>query len=96
MRELGIRIALGAGSGTVFRLVLGRALTIAGIGIAAGMLLSVALTRFLEGYIYGVTVRDPVAFAGAALLIGTCALLASVGPAARATRVNPNDVLRGE
>jgi len=94
IRELGIRMALGARSGTVFRLVLGRAMTIAGIGIAAGMLLSLALTRFLEGYIYGVTARDPVAFAAAALLIGTCALLASVGPALRATRVNPNDVLR--
>jgi ABC-type antimicrobial peptide transport system permease subunit len=95
-RELGIRVALGARAGAVFRLVLGRALTIAAVGIAAGMLLSLALTRFLDSYVYGVTARDPITFAAAALLIALCALLAAVGPAFRATRVNPNDVLRSD
>lgn len=96
VRELSIRVALGARAGAVFRLVLGRALLIAAVGIAAGMLLSLALTRFLDSHIHGVTARDPIAFSAAALLIGVCALLASVGPAIRATRVNPNEVLRSD
>jgi putative ABC transport system permease protein len=96
MRELGIRMALGARTGAVFRLVLHRALVIAAAGIVAGMFLSLGLTRFLSSYIYGVAARDPATFAAAALLIGLCALLASVGPAIRATRVDPNHVLRSE
>ena len=96
IRELGIRIALGARSGAVFRLVLARAMTVGAVGIAAGVLLSFALTRFLERYIYGVTARDPVSFGAAALLLGTCILFASLGPAIRATRVNPIEVLRGD
>jgi predicted permease len=96
IRELGIRIALGAGSAAVFRLVLSRALALAAIGIAAGLLLTLVLTRFLESYLFGITARDPATVAAAALLIATCAALASVGPAIRAARVDPNEVLRSD
>ena len=96
MREFGIRLALGSRSEAVFRLVIARALFIAALGILGGLLLSLALTRFLASYIYGVTIRDPVAFAAAAVLVGVSALLASVGPALRAMRLDPNDVLRSE
>jgi predicted permease len=96
IRELGIRIALGATTRAVFRLVLTRALASAAAGIAAGLLLALALTRFLQSYIFGITVRDPATIAVAALIIGTCATLASLGPAIRAARVDPNDVLRSD
>lgn len=96
VRELCIRVALGARPAAVFRLVLARGLAITAVGIGAGMLLSLVLTRFLESYIHGITARDPITLAAAALTIGMCALLASVGPAIRATRVDPNDVLRSE
>jgi ABC-type antimicrobial peptide transport system permease subunit len=96
VRELGIRVALGARTDAVFRLVLGRALAVAAAGILAGMLLALVLTRFLESYIYGIGTRDPFTFSAAALLIGLVVLLACIGPARRASRVNPNDVLRLE
>jgi putative ABC transport system permease protein len=94
IRELGIRIALGASTRAVFRLVLSRALLTASAGIMAGLLLALPLTRFLDSYIYGITARDPATVAAAALLIGISATLASIGPAIRAARVDPNNVLR--
>ncbi len=96
VRELGIRMALGAKSRTVFGLVLSRAMLIAGSGIAAGLLLALALAQFLEAYVFGITARDPLTLAVAALLIAACAALASLGPALRAARVQPNEVLRSE
>ncbi|MGH7503997.1 MAG: ABC transporter permease, partial [Longimicrobiales bacterium] len=96
VREVGIRLALGARSGTVFRLVVARTLRIAGAGIAAGLALALALARFLEGYVFGITTRDPLSVGVAMLVIGGCAALAAMGPALRAARVDPNDVLRGE
>ena len=96
LRELGIRIALGARASAVFRLVLERALVAAGVGIAGGLLIALALARYLESYVYGVTARDPLTVAVAAVLIGACATLASLGPAVRAARVDPNEVLRRE
>ncbi|HSL71343.1 MAG TPA: FtsX-like permease family protein, partial [Longimicrobiales bacterium] len=96
LRELAIRMALGAPARNISRLVFARSLLIAGGGIAAGLLLTLVLTRFLEGYVYGITTRDPLTFTIAAVLLVTCVILASLGPAVRATRVDPNDVLRSE
>jgi predicted permease len=96
MRELGIRMAMGARAGMLFRMVLAQALTAAGLGIAAGLLLALALSRFLESMVFGVTARDPATIATAALVIGACAVLASAGPAVRAARVDPNRVLRSD
>jgi hypothetical protein len=93
-RELGIRVALGARAITVFRVVLTRAMIVALAGIAAGLVCTAALSRFLESYVYGIGARDPLTLAGAAMLIGAFAALASLGPAVRAARVDPNQVLR--
>ncbi|MGH7448037.1 MAG: ABC transporter permease, partial [Longimicrobiales bacterium] len=96
IHEFGVRIALGAASGNLFRLVLARSLVIAGVGIACGLLATVALARFLESYVFGISARDPLTFAVAAALIALSATTASVLPALRAARIDPNRVLRGE
>lgn len=96
VREVGIRMALGARAGAVLRMMLARALSVAGAGIAAGLLLALALGRFLEGYVYGITARDPLTVAAACALIGACATLASLAPAVRAARVDPTIAVRSE
>jgi predicted permease len=96
IREVGVRRALGAPATKVFRLVLARALGVTGIGMAAGVALTLALSRFLEGYVFGITARDPATVALACTVIAASATLASVGPALRAARVDPNRVLRAE
>jgi putative ABC transport system permease protein len=95
LRELGIRVALGANARDVFRHMIVRALGIAAAGIVVGTVLAVTLTRFLRSYIFGITSHDPASYAAACLLIGACAVLAAAGPALRAARVDPNRVLRG-
>jgi putative ABC transport system permease protein len=93
-RELGIRIALGASPRRVKLLVLGEGL----VPVAAGVLLGVggalALTRFMESLLFGVTPTDPATFSAVALLLASVAALASYLPARRATRVDPVTVLR--
>jgi predicted permease len=93
-REVGIRLALGARPLAVFRTVLLRHSLITLLGIAAGLLLTFWLARFLEGYLFGITVHDPLTVALAGSVIAAAAILAAVGPAARAARVDPNHVLR--
>ena len=94
VKEVAIRLALGAHAGRVFRFVLGRALSVAAIGIAIGLALTFGLSRFLEGQLYGVTGRDPVMTAGAVAGIAAAVAIAALGPAMRAARVDPNKVLR--
>jgi putative ABC transport system permease protein len=95
-RELGIRIALGASSSRVQRLVVGRALTLAGAGLAVGTAGSLALTRWMTSLLFGVTPTDLPTFVtvGAGLL--GMALLASYLPARRATRIDPLLAIRSE
>jgi ABC-type antimicrobial peptide transport system permease subunit len=93
--ELGLRIALGAGSREIFRLIVGRALLVAGSGIAAGVAVAALATRGLRTFLYGVSSLDPVSFAAAALVLGSAALLAGYLPARRATRVDPLVALKG-
>ncbi len=95
-REIGMRMALGATSGDVQWMVLGRGLRITAAGIAAGLLLSAVAVRWLRGYLYGLSPFDPIAFAGASLAWVIVAMLASWYPARRATRVDPLTALKYE
>jgi predicted permease len=84
--EMGIRMALGASAPRVFRSVLGRTVALAGLGVAAGALLSLIATRLLESLLFGVSPTDPVTFAGMALVLLAAAALAGAVPAVRAAR----------
>jgi putative ABC transport system permease protein len=95
-RELGVRVALGARSGDVLRLVLGQGLRLVAIGIALGSLGALAATRVLSSLLYGVSAADPLAFALGALVLLGVALLANLVPALRASRVDPLVALRHE
>lgn len=95
-REIGIRIALGADSGRVLRLVLRQGLVMASIGVAIGVVIAGAGSRFLESMLFGVRGLDPVTFVGAYLLFAAVTLVASYVPARRAATVDPMVALRNE
>jgi predicted permease len=95
-QELGIRIALGAQSWSVLRLVLTDGIKMAGLGVAVGLLAALGLTRLLSGLLYGVSTTDPLTFVVIALLLILVAALACYLPALRATRVDPLVALREE
>ncbi len=99
-RELGTRMALGADRGSILRLVIGQGmgLTLTGvaIGVASGVLLSLALSKFLSSLLFQVRPWDPVVFGAVALGLSLVALAACFAPARRATRVDPSEALRYE
>jgi predicted permease len=95
-REIGIRMALGAGRGTVLRGVVGHGLKLTLIGLAAGLAAALALTRLMEAVLFEVSPNDPATLAGVATLIAVVAAAASLVPAFRATRVDPVVALRDE
>src|SRR5580693_6016642 len=95
-REIGIRIALGARQEGVLRMVMRQGLLLALLGIAAGLAISVAATKQLAPLLYGISPTDLVSIAGAALFLIAVAVLASLFPALRATRVDPILALRQE
>jgi putative ABC transport system permease protein len=95
-REIGLRMALGASTGDVARLVLRRGLAPVLGGLAAGMAAALVLARTLSGLLFGVEARDPATLAGAAAVLAAVALLACALPAARAARVDPAVALRQE
>ncbi|HTR66237.1 MAG TPA: ABC transporter permease [Terriglobales bacterium] len=95
-REIGVRLALGAGSREILTMILGQGLRTILIGVAIGVAGSLALTRSLESLLFGVTATDPLTFAAVILLLVGAALLACYVPALRATRVDPLVALRYE
>jgi predicted permease len=94
-REIGVRLALGAQPGDVRRMVVGGGLRLAAIGVAIGLVGALALTRLMQGVLYGVTPNDPLTFVVVALGLLMVAAIASWLPARRATRVDPLEALRG-
>ncbi len=95
-REIGVRMALGAQPGAVYRLVLLEAGWLIGAGIVSGLLCSIALSSLLRQLLFGVKTWDWMTLTGVAIVLGISALLASYLPARRAAAVNPLDALRAE
>ncbi len=87
VREIGIRIALGAQRSDVFRLVLGHGLKLVLIGICIGLTASLGLTRLMASQLFGISATDPLTFAGVAIVLAFVALLACYIPARRAARI---------
>jgi putative ABC transport system permease protein len=95
-KELGVRMAIGAQSADIFRLVLRQSLTSTLIGIAIGLVLSAFIARLMIKLLYGVSPTDPATYASASLLWLLVAAAACFVPALRASRVDPIEVLRNE
>jgi len=94
--EIGVRMALGARSRDVLRMVLAHGLRLVAVGVVLGLAGALALTRFLAGQLYGVRPTDPLTFVAVTALLALVALAATWLPARRAARVNPMVALRAE
>jgi hypothetical protein len=95
-REIGLRVALGAGRMQIQWLVMREVLVLIGAGVALGIPAALAVTGLAKNLLFGVAPNDPATLAGAALLMGAIALLAGYLPARRATDVDPTVALRWE
>ena len=93
-QEIGVRVALGAQSADVLRMVLRQGFMLAFIGIAVGTVAALLVGRLLSRFLFGIAPTDPVAFGGVILVLAVVALLASFIPALRAARVDPMTALR--
>jgi putative ABC transport system permease protein len=94
--EIGIRMALGATTHDVLRMVVRQALWLIAVGLALGLAGSLALTRLIESALWGVTARDPLTFAGVSVFLALVALIACVIPTRQAAGVDPTLALRSE
>ena len=95
-QEMGVRMALGAKDRDVLALVVRQGLTVAGIGVAVGLIGAFGVTRVIQSLLYNVTATDPVSFGGVSIFLALVAGLASYLPARRATAVDPIVALRNE
>ena len=93
-REIGVRLAFGARRDTILRMIVGDALRLAAVALVAGVPLSLAAGYALRAFLFGVTPTDPLALAGACLVLTTATLLAAYLPARRAAAVDPIVALR--
>ena len=96
VREMGVRIALGAGRPEIFRLIIGSGMGLALVGVVVGIPAALALTRLMSGMLSGVASADPATYVAVVGMLGIAAFLASYLPARRATRVDPLVALRAE
>jgi len=96
IREIGIRMALGAQTHHVLRLIVGEGMKPALLGLAIGVTGALLVGRVLASLVFGVSTRDPVTILAVSLLLAAVALLATVLPAYRATQVDPINTLRDE
>jgi len=94
--EIGVRVALGATTGSIVRLILNQGLVLAGIGLTLGLLADFAATRLLTTMLFHVKPNDPPVYFAVAVLLGAVALLASYIPAWRISQIDPLEALRQE
>ena len=95
-REIGVRMALGAQRGDVLQMILKDGMLLVGVGIAIGIPLSLAGTRVLHTYLFGLKNTDPLSLSVVIAILGAVAAVAGFIPARRATKVNPTVTLRYE
>jgi predicted permease len=95
-REIGIRMALGAQHGAVRRMFVRQGLVLAGIGVACGLGVSLAVTRWINKMLFGVSAIDATTYIAVAAVLLLCTALASYAPARKASRIEPADALRAE
>jgi ABC-type antimicrobial peptide transport system permease subunit len=99
-QELGVRMALGADSRRILGMVLGQGSVQTGVGVALGLLITLAVATVagegIQNVLFGVSARDPLIYGAVVALVAVVSLLASVVPARRATRVDPMIALRAE
>jgi putative ABC transport system permease protein len=94
--EFGIRMAFGAQAADILRLVFGKSMSVAGVGLLAGLAIAAAVARIFASELFEVSAADPFTIVLALLLLASVALLACYLPARRATRVDPMVALRCE